>query len=191
MDYFIINRKYIFKSGSIFQPAMLVYRSLYDIIISHLRSSSQNLDHQNPEDSRRCPGPRLSLATARFLQPAGHGCYDDFFGAPTSGASLCPKKNHWCPKSCSCVFFVFFFGLVFGLIMFFTRCLEKNNQEEESVKIIPANCSCSLGVFILMSQDGNLKEFVSSSSRLDSSYKLCRKSKPPNHKIQIHLQLRL
>jgi len=121
MDYFIINRKYIFKSGSIFQPAMLVYRSLYDIIISHLRSSSQNLDHQNPEDSRRCPGPRLSLATARFLQPAGHGCYDDFFGAPTSGASLCPQKIIGVPNHV----LVFFCRVGFWVDVLFTRCLEK------------------------------------------------------------------
>ena len=138
MDY-IINRKYIFKSGSIFQPAMLVYRSLYDIIISHLRSSSQNLDHQNPEDSRRCPGPRLSLATARFLQPAGEtAASDDFFWGTNSVEQACaPKKIIGAPNHVHVFFCLFFFRVGFWVDVLFTRCLEKTINKKNQWKSFP------------------------------------------------------
>ena len=136
----------------------MIYMIYIDIWYHHFPSlviipEPWPLTTKTPRPGPRCPGPRLSLATARFLQPAGHGCYDDFFGAPTSGASLCPQKLTWCPKSCSCVFFLFFFRVGFLGWCPFHKVLGENNQQEESVKIIPANCSCSLGVFILMSQD--------------------------------------
>lgn len=140
----------------------------------------RTLTTKTPRPGPRCPGPRLSLATARFLQPAGHMLRAMIFLGHQQVEQACAPKKSLVPQIMfMCCFFVFFSGWFLGWCPFH-KVLGENNQQEESVKIIPANCSCSLGVFILMSQDGNLKEFSS-----------CRKSKPPNHKIQLHLQLRL
>lgn len=159
------------------------------IIIFH-RWSSSHLDHlpQNPKG-------RVSRTTSK-------PCDSSLFATCQSHSAIFGHQK-WSKLLGheSRVFFLSLFEVVFGLMSFSQGACRKQStrgicENHSTWKMtLPqqtANCSCSLGVFIVMSQDGNLKEFCSSSSRFDacipstqhgfaryfdSSYKLCRKSK--------------